>query len=111
MPERRNRRHLRRPEVRLDEGGLPGALRFLDHDLLRKRRHYGYARFRSDALDDAVALDCHLGAKSPAIDAGDPTSDWRLEPKPNGKRVNLGYYGNTPEATMSPKLGLFIIVR
>ena len=70
-----------------------------------------YARFRSDALGDAVALNCHLGAKSPAIDAGDPTSDWSHEPKPNGKRVNLGYYGNTPEATMSPKLGLFIIVR
>ena len=70
-----------------------------------------FARFRSDALGDALALDCHLGAKSPAIDAGDPTSDWSREPKPNGKRVNLGYYGNTPEATMSPKPGLLIYVR
>ena len=70
-----------------------------------------YVRFRSDALNDAVALDCHLGAKSPAIDAGNPASDWSHEPKPNGKRVNLGYYGNTPEATMSPKPGLLIYVR
>ena len=46
------------------------------------------------------------GEHSPAIDAGDPASDYRLEPKilgvgGNGKRVNLGAYGNTPWATMS----------
>lgn len=70
-----------------------------------------FARFRSDALADALALDCHLAAKSPAIDAGDPASDWSHEPRPNGKRVNIGYYGNTPEATMSPKPGLLIYVR
>lgn len=69
-----------------------------------------YARFRSDALSDALALDCHLGAKSPAIDAGDPTSDWRLEPRPNGKRVNIGYYGNTSEATAT-STGFFIFVK
>ena len=32
------------------------------------------------------------------------------EPKPNGRRVNLGAYGNTPWATMSPA-GTALIVR
>ena len=68
-----------------------------------------FARFRSDALADALALDCHLAARSPAIDAGDPTSDWRLEPKPNGRRVNIGYYGNTSESTKSGQPFMIII--
>ena len=69
-----------------------------------------YARFRSDALRDALALDFHLDPKSPAIDAGNPASDWSREPKPNGKRVNIGYYGNTSEATAT-STGFFIIVK
>ncbi len=35
---------------------------------------------------------------SPCIDAGDPLSDFSLEPEPNGGRVNMGAYGNTPQA-------------
>ncbi len=35
---------------------------------------------------------------SPCIDAGDPLSDFSLEPEPNGGRVNIGAYGNTPQA-------------
>ena len=38
---------------------------------------------------------------SPAIDAGDPSSVYTYEPDPNGLRVNLGRYGNTPEASKS----------
>ena len=52
---------------------------------------------------------------SPAIDAGDPASDFRNEPDCkigyHGKRVNLGVYGNTPWATMSTKPGFFILLR
>jgi hypothetical protein len=70
-----------------------------------------YARFRSNALSDALALDCHLGAKSPAIDAGDPASDWSREPKPNGKRANLGFYGNTPWATRTTPGRTLILLR
>jgi len=33
------------------------------------------------------------------IDAGDPASAYDNEPAPNGKRVNLGAYGNTPQAS------------
>lgn len=49
--------------------------------------------------------------KSPAIDAGKPGYDCSLEPQPNGRRVNLGFYGNTPWATMSDRRGMRIIVR
>lgn len=42
---------------------------------------------------------------SPAIDAGDATSDYSLEPQPNGGRINLGAYGNTDEASRSFGIG------
>jgi len=35
------------------------------------------------------------------IDAGDPNSDWTAELWPHGKRINLGVYGGTAEASMS----------
>ena len=46
---------------------------------------------------------------SPAIDAGDPAVKC-VEPRPNGHRVNMGFYGNTPYATRS-KGGTALIVR
>lgn len=45
--------------------------------------------------------DYHELAGSPHIDSGNPKSDFSLEPAPNGGRVNIGAYGNTPEATKS----------
>ena len=45
-------------------------------------------------------------ANSPAIDAGNPASDYSNEPAPNGGRVNLGCYGNTPEASKSAGTGM-----
>ena len=41
---------------------------------------------------------------SPCIDAGDPGDDYSNEPEPNGGRINMGAYGNTPEASRSPGL-------
>ena len=38
---------------------------------------------------------------SPCIDAGDPNSDWGDEPWPNGKRINMGAYGGTNQASMN----------
>lgn len=35
------------------------------------------------------------------IDAGDPNSDWTAERWPHGKRINMGAYGGTAEASMS----------
>ena len=87
-------------------------------------------RYSVECLGEIAAVNCHLRSKygytdettgemvkfsqsvSPAIDAGDPAGDYRNEPAGrNGRRANLGYYGNTPWATMSAGSGLFIIVR
>lgn len=45
----------------------------------------------------------HLASNSPAIDAGDPLSDYSMEPHRGGERVNMGYYGNTNEAKVATK--------
>jgi hypothetical protein len=39
---------------------------------------------------------------SPCIDTGDPNSDWTAELWPHGKRINMGAYGGTAEASFSP---------
>ena len=41
---------------------------------------------------------------SPCIDAGDPNNAVGSEPRPNGGRINIGAYGGTSEASMSPTL-------
>ncbi len=38
---------------------------------------------------------------SPCIDAGDPAFDYSKEPEPNGGRINIGAFGNTPTASKS----------
>lgn len=38
---------------------------------------------------------------SPCIDAGKPSSNFSLEPTPNGGRINLGAYGGTSQASRS----------
>ncbi|MBI5095204.1 MAG: hypothetical protein HZB26_22565 [Candidatus Hydrogenedentes bacterium] len=40
-------------------------------------------------------------ATSPCIDSGDPVDSFASEPAPNGGRINMGAYGNTPEASLS----------
>ncbi len=44
--------------------------------------------------------DLHLKSYSGGIDSGDPDSPYDLEPGLNGCRVNMGYYGNTSEASV-----------
>jgi parallel beta-helix repeat protein len=62
------------------------------------------------AVADAVRLqpivgdaggddDFQLQAGSPAVAAGDPASTYIHEPSPNGERIDMGRYGNTPQAT------------
>ncbi len=38
---------------------------------------------------------------SPCIDAGDPNADWTDELWPNGKRINMGAFGGTLQASLS----------
>ncbi len=40
---------------------------------------------------------------SPCIDGGDPNADPSDEPIPNGDRINMGAYGGTVQASMSPE--------
>ena len=48
---------------------------------------------------------------SPCVDAGDPAADHSREPLPSGKQVNLGAYGNTPQASKTKASGSVIGVR
>ncbi len=48
---------------------------------------------------------------SPLIAAGDPAADYSLEPLPNGGRINMGAYGNTPVASMYPWRGTLIRIK
>ncbi|MBN1491444.1 MAG: hypothetical protein JXA69_16145 [Phycisphaerae bacterium] len=59
----------------------------------------GVGNLGSDPLFvNAATGNFHLSPPSPCIDAGDPASDYSLEPEPDGGRINMGAYGNTPEA-------------
>ena len=73
------------------------------------RSHIGYRRSDGEIVR-------FQGELSPAIDKGDRASPYSLEPSipgvgGNGHRVNLGAYGNTPEAAMAPFMGSVFIVR
>ena len=63
-----------------------------------------------DLLDLKIMLDAYLTEQplgmwvqdevsNPCLDAGDPNSDWSAEPWPNGKRINMGAYGGTEQAS------------
>ena len=70
-----------------------------------------HLRSRTGYVDETTGeLVKHKGVRSPAIDAGDPATPVGDEPSPNGRRVNLGYYGGTPYASGSA-LGLMLFVR
>ena len=70
--------------------------------------YYGYS---ADAYETVFSkADVHALNRRLTVDTGDPASPFANEPHPNGKRVNLGYYGNTPEA-LSTLSGMKIIIR
>lgn len=53
---------------------------------------------------DAGGNDFHLLREQPSTDRGDPQDDFSKEPLPNGGRINLGAYGGTEEAELSPEI-------
>lgn len=70
--------------------------------------YYGYS---ADAYENVFSeADVHALSRKLTVDTGDPASPFSNEPRPNGARVNLGYYGNTPEA-LSTLSGMKIIIR
>ena len=58
----------------------------------------GYGVAGDGGLDDNF----HVPASSPAVDRGNPAEYNFQEPPPNGDRIDLGAYGNTPGAAPSP---------
>lgn len=90
-------------------GGCPG-LGNIDADPLFVDPDNGDYHLKSEngrwdpAADDGTGAWVADSVTSPSIDAGDPGSDFANEPEPNGTRVNLGAYGNTPEASKSAVL-------
>ncbi|MCQ8183751.1 malectin domain-containing carbohydrate-binding protein, partial [Methylomonas sp. SURF-1] len=64
--------------------------------------HADAVRIERLAGDFGQDDDLHLQNNSPAIDRGDPNSPNLSEPRPNGGRVDLGAYGNTAQANLSP---------
>ncbi|MCA9210218.1 MAG: right-handed parallel beta-helix repeat-containing protein, partial [Planctomycetales bacterium] len=58
---------------------------------------------------DINADDFRLTASSPAIDRADPNAPFTSEPTPNGRRANLGAFGNTPLATTTPEPSVQIL--
>ena len=59
-------------------------------------------------LNDGTLVKDAESPTSAALDAGDPTSDYSNEPSPNGGCVNMGFYGNSTNASMTAALTLSI---
>ncbi len=59
-------------------------------------------------IDGGLNDDFCLQNGSPAVAAGNPTSDYSLQPAPSGGRINSGAYGNTPQATTTASAGLIV---
>jgi len=57
--------------------------------------------FTEDPLFVDPTGDFHLLQGSRCIDTGNPLDDYSNEPLPNGGRIDMGYYGNTAQATPS----------
>ncbi len=86
----------------IQQGGYPGEGN-IDADPCFANANNGDYHLKSqagrwDANSQAWIKD---DVNSPCIDAGDPNYDWRAELWPHGKRINMGAYGGTPEASLS----------
>jgi hypothetical protein len=79
------------------EGNISDDPLFVDADNddyhIRSERGRYWPRFDIWVLDKAT---------SPCVDAGDPQAKVSNEPMPNGGRINIGAYGGTAEASLSP---------
>ncbi len=79
------------------QGNINGDPQFADSG----NRDY-HLKSQAGRWDPAAQSWIQDALTSPCIDAGDPASDWTAELWPHGKRINIGAYGGTPQASMSP---------
>ncbi len=80
------------------------GLRFIDclvADPLFIDPALGDFHLRSQGGHYAAGIWIQDSQHSPGVDAGELKSAFSLEPQPNGGRVNLGAYGNSPQASKS----------
>ena len=96
------------------------------HSCIKTRTGKPYLVYDPAYLDKVLAFDVHLRSRggrwtvdgfvkdrvhSPAIDAGDPAASYGSEPIPHGRRLNLGRYGGTEEASLSRPTGFSVVIR
>lgn len=94
--------------------------------LVKTRTKKPFLVYDPERIEDVLAFDVHARSKggrwtadgflkdkvhSPVIDAGDPDASYGSETKPHGRRLNLGRYGGTEEASRSRPTGLSVIIR
>jgi len=82
----------------LGEGNINAAPYFVDPN--NGDYHLKSQDGRWDQASESWVID---ETSSPCIDAGDPNDPVGLERFPNGGRINMGAYGGTPEASLSPR--------
>ncbi len=92
-------RYSRVNDTGIGEGNIDGDPLFVDPK--NGDYHLRSNRGRYWPEHDVWVLD---KATSPCIDGGDPNAQPLDEPEPNGGRINMGAYGGTLQASLSPYL-------
>jgi hypothetical protein len=90
-------RYSRVDDADIGEGNIDGDPLFVDPENGDYHLHSNRGRYWPE--HNVWVLD---RATSPCIDGGDPSFDPLNEPMPNGGRINMGAYGGTTQASMSP---------
>jgi hypothetical protein len=80
------------------EGNIDSDPCFVDTDIGSADFHLRSQAGRWDPINQVWVRGL---VTSPCIDAGDPDADRTAELWPHGKRINMGAFGGTPEASMS----------
>jgi len=90
-------RYSRVNDAGIGEGNIDGDPLFVDPE--NGDYHLRSNRGRYWPEHDVWVLD---RVTSPCIDGGDPNAEPLNEPEPNGSRINMGAYGGTLQASLSP---------
>ncbi|MHC4744828.1 MAG: hypothetical protein ACYS8Z_23180, partial [Planctomycetota bacterium] len=84
--------HIADPNIRVEPNDPNAVLIIGDYHL----------KSEAGRWDSAAGTWVQDQVTSPCIDTGDPNADYAGEPWPHGARVNMGAYGATKEASLSP---------